>query len=194
MRPVVIVFAKAPIAGRVKTRLIPRLGAKGAAELHRAFVREMLARLRGDFDVELHTDEETDAWGEFPVPRRLQAAGDLGQRMHAALEAALEEGRPAAMIVGSDAPTLPRAHVEELLESGADVALGPAEDGGYWGIAARRVAADMFAGVAWSAADTLVRTEAGCARAGLTVRHGRTWYDVDDRASLDRLMGELRGD
>ncbi|MBI5086835.1 MAG: glycosyltransferase [Acidobacteria bacterium] len=194
MRPVVIVFAKAPVAGRVKTRLIPRLGAKGAAELHRAFVCEMLARLHGDFDLELHTDVQTDAWREFPVPRRVQAPGDLGAKMHAALLSALEEGRPVAMVVGADAPTLPLRHVEELLEGGADVALGPAEDGGYWGIAARRVAADMFVGVPWSAADTMLRTEESCRRAGLSVRRGGTWFDVDDAASLDRLRGELRGE
>jgi rSAM/selenodomain-associated transferase 1 len=187
MRPVVIVFAKAPVAGRVKTRLIPRLGAEGAAALHDAFVRDLIGRLLVKFEVELHTDMETDAWLELAVARRLQVNGDLGVRMLGALREALGEGRPSAMIVGADAPGIPLEFVERLLQGGSDVGLGPAEDGGYWGIAARRVTEQMFRGVEWGTAEAMRQTQAACRAEGLTVELGDVWYDIDDSSGLDRL-------
>lgn len=187
MRPVVIVFAKAPVAGCVKTRLIPRLGAEGAAALHDAFVRDLIGRLRVKFEVELHTDTETDAWRELGVARRLQVSGDLGARMLAALREALDAGRPSAMIVGADAPGVPLEFVEKLLQGGSDVGLGPAEDGGYWGIAARRVGCGMFRGVEWGSAEAMQQTQTACRAEGLTVELGDVWYDIDDSSGLDRL-------
>ncbi|MEZ5402131.1 MAG: TIGR04282 family arsenosugar biosynthesis glycosyltransferase [Bryobacteraceae bacterium] len=179
-----IVFAKAPVPGRVKTRL--GLAPQIAARLHESFVAatlDLCARLEAR--VELHTDVETPAWGQYAVPRALQASGDLGARMLAALDS-----RPApVMIVGSDAPTLPPGHLAELLGAldAHDIALGPADDGGYYAIAARRTHPLMFEGVAWSTADTLDRTVASCRRAGLTVAIGSWWFDVDTPEDLKRL-------
>jgi len=181
MAPLVILFAKAPVAGRVKTRL--GLEASRAARLHEAMVRDTLAMLRAlDAELELHTDVATDAWAEFAVPRKLQAAGDLGARMLAALEA----GRQ-VMIVGSDAPTLPLGHLEWLLASSADVALGPAEDGGYYAISCRRIHQRMFAGVEWSTRRTLEQTVAAAEACGLSVELGPVWFDVDSPEDLARL-------
>jgi len=191
MPPAIILFAKAPVAGRVKTRLEPRLGRAGTVKLHDAFVRDaiaMLLSLAGGAAIELHTDIETDAWLEAPVTRKLQCAGDLGLKMFHALDAALAEGRPRACIVGSDAPTLPEAYLQELLAGNSDVALGPAEDGGYYAIACRRVHPKMFSGVEWSTAHTLQQTVEAAKRCGLTVELGRSWYDVDKYADVERLL------
>ena len=191
MLPAIILFAKAPVAGRVKTRLQPRLGPAATVKLHDAFVRDVLAMLlslAGSADIELHSDIETDAWREAAVTRKLQCAGDLGLKMFHALAAALAEGRPSVCIVGSDAPTLPAAHVEELLASSADVALGPSEDGGYYAIACRKVHADMFRGVEWSTVGTLRQTVEGAKRRGLSVALGQAWYDVDEYGDLERLL------
>ncbi len=185
-----ILFAKAPVAGRVKTRLAPRIGAEAAAELHRACVRDMLERLgaMGGADLFLHTDIPTDAWQDVPVARKLQHSGDLALKMVHALEESLAEGRPQAVIVGSDAPTLPRAHVERLLASRADVVFGPAEDGGYYAIGCRRIHREMFRGVEWSGAETLAQSERAAQACGLRVERGPGWWDVDAPADLDRLM------
>lgn len=188
MRPVIIVFAKAPARGCVKTRLAARLGEERAARLHEAFVADTIEKARGLADVELHTDVATGAWMEFPVVRRLQCPGDLGARMLAALDTALGEGRPQAMILGSDAPSLPAGHLEALLASGADVALGPAEDGGYYAIACRVVKKNMFAGVNWSSAKTMRETIAAVRACGLSVAIGPSSFDVDTPADLARLM------
>ncbi len=189
MRPVIIVFAKAPLPGRVKTRLIGALSPEAAAELHRRMVAQTLASMLSstDFEVELHTDIESDAWPESTVPRRLQYEGDLGLKMLKALGDALDRGHPQAMIVGSDSPGLPASHLAHLLSLEADVALGPTEDGGYWGIAARRVHPAMFDSVGWSTPHARADTVRACESTGLSVTIGREWFDIDDPADLDRL-------
>jgi uncharacterized protein len=108
--------------------------------------------------------------------------------MFHALDAALASGYERAAIVGSDAPTLPLDHLESLLRSGADVALGRAEDGGFWGISARRVSAKMFGDVRWSQSGTLDQTVHAAEAAGLSVEVGPAWFDVDAPADLDRLL------
>jgi rSAM/selenodomain-associated transferase 1 len=188
-----ILFAKVPVAGHVKTRLAAEIGAVRAAELHRAFVADTLAKLRQFTDVadiELHTDTPTDAWTELAVARDVQTPGGLQLKLLHAFEGALQAGRPQVMILGSDSPTLPRAHVQRLLDSAADVALGPCEDGGYYAIACRRVHSGMFAGVEWSTANVLEQTERAAQRCGLSVERGDLWYDVDGPEDLTRLLAE----
>lgn len=188
VRPCIILFAKAPVAGQVKTRLIGRLNASEAAALHTALVLDILSALRGmDADLELHTDILTDAWGDVSVTRRLQAAGHLGEKILTALRDALEQGNSRVMIVGSDTPALPISHVNNLLASTADVALGPSDDGGFYAISCRRVKAAMFEGVPWSTSDTLARTVEAIERCGMTVEIGASWWDVDTPSDLDRL-------
>ena len=187
MPPLIVLFARAPQPGCAKTRLIPAVGADAAADLHACFVADLLDRLgelgrRGD--LELHTDVATAAWNEIPVPRRLQAPGELGARLYAALSEALGAGRPQAMVVGSDAPTLPLDHLERLLDSSADVALGPCEDGGYYAICCRRIAPAMFAGVEWGGPAALQQTLSAARACGLTIETGPLWYDVDSPADL----------
>lgn len=193
MRPVILLFAKAPVPGRAKTRLQPPLSALQAATLHSAFVEDALELLvvsLPQVDVELHTDTPTDAWGTAPVARKLQAEGNLDVKMRSAAEAALREGRPRVMIVGSDSPTLPAAYLASLLECPTDVALGPCEDGGYYAIAFRRTHPAMFEGVTWSVATTLEATAAACRRVGLTVEFGPRWFDVDSPADVGRLLSD----
>lgn len=182
----VVVFAKAPRPGRVKTRL--GLDGAAAARLHEAFVRDTLelAVEAGLGPVELHTDAQTDAWREFPVTRRLQAEGDLGARMLAAISG----GSGAVMILGSDAPSLPVELVRGMAAVEGDVVLGPSEDGGYWAILARRWDARMFDGVEWSTALARAQTVDAVRECGLSVGLGAEWFDVDEPSDLARLRGE----
>jgi uncharacterized protein len=190
MRPVIIVFAKAPAPGLVKTRLSQSVGAQAAAELHEALTRdmlEMLESLADAVDVELHTDKSTAAWPERRVVRKIQAGGDLGERMYRALEDALRSPRPKAAIVGADLPALPASHLETLLASTADVSLGPSEDGGFYAIVCRRVHPNMFLGVTWSDARTLEQTVRAALACGLSAEVGPRWFDLDTPADLERL-------
>jgi uncharacterized protein len=195
MRPVIMLFAKAPLPGRVKTRLSPPLPPDLAARLHDAFVRDTLESLHSldkSADLELHTDIPTDAWADIAVPRKLQHEGDLGLKMLQALDEALRTGRKRVMIVGSDSPTLPPDHLDLLLRAPEDVALGPTLDGGFYAIACTRVHPRIFDGVQWSAADTLDRTVRAIHACGLTVAQGAAWYDVDTPEDLERLASDPR--
>jgi len=190
MKPVIIVYAKAPVPGQVKTRLIPKLGEAGATKLHEAFVEDtltMVSTLAEVFDIELHTDVQTNAWSWLGV-RRIQREGDLGTKLYAALSEALGSGRPLALIVGSDSPTLPAEFLEDLARVNADVALGPAKDGGFYAIGCRATHPEMFAGVTWSSANTRAQTKDAVRRCNLEIAEGREWFDVDEPEDLDLLV------
>jgi hypothetical protein len=170
----IILFAKAPVPGRVKTRL----GVPFAEALHQAFVWDAIELASTMGAVEIHSDSDEAPW---PVAR-LQAPGDLGARMLAALG-----GRTPALILGSDAPTLPPGHLAAVLLSPADVTLGPTQDGGYYAIHARRIHPNMFDGVEWSSGRELAETLAACRACGLSVALGPEWWDVDTPGDLSRL-------
>lgn len=195
MKFLVILFAKAPVPGRVKTRLLPLLTAEQAAQLHDCLVRDSLELLLGEFPpsaIELHTDEETGLWKEYGVVRRLQCAGNLGDRMYNALSRALEGGCERAMIVGSDAVGLRGVYLRQMLSAEAEVALGPTEDGGYYAISCRRVDPRMFENVRWSSSAALADTKRAAEACGLSVALGEPACDIDEPADLRRLL--LGGD
>ena len=188
-----VLFAKAPVPGGVKTRLAAVLGLARAAELHCAFVADTIAKLcefRNIADIEIHTDTITDAWKDLGVTRQVQTPGDLALKLFHALADALCAGRPQVVIFGSDSPTLPHGHIQRLLDSAADVTLGPCEDGGYYAIACRRADPQMFAGVQWSTRHVLEQTERAARACGLSVERGDVWYDVDEPKDLSRLAAE----
>lgn len=107
-----------------------------------------------------------------------------------ALTHALAEGRPAALITGSDSPDVPQAHLTHLLNAPSDIALGPTDDGGFFAIAARRTHPEMFRGVQWSIPETLAQTNRALENCGLSVSIGPSWYDIDTPDDLARLNGE----
>lgn len=195
MQPLLILFAKAPVPGRVKTRLQTILTADEASALHEAFVEDMLAILASlALPTELHVDQPTAHWPaeRTGVAHRLQCEGDMGERMRHALEDGLARGHSPVAIVGSDAPDLPAGCLRELVASGAasgaDVTLGPADDGGYYAIVCRRTHPGMFQGVRWSTENAFHDTLRACQASGLTIASGRMWHDVDVPQDLERLV------
>lgn len=185
---VVIVFARAPLAGAVKTRLIPRLGPEGAARLQRRLIVQAVRTAKAAAPAELHATRP-HAWLRKLLPLRVQQGRDLGERMHHALREALRRHR-AAVLIGSDAPALRAADLRRairLLQGGADVVLSPAEDGGYALIAARRIAPGVFDGVSWGTSDVLAQTVRNLERCRLRYRLLRTVWDVDRPGDLERL-------
>jgi rSAM/selenodomain-associated transferase 1 len=185
---VVIVFARAPLAGRVKTRLIPRLGAAGAARLQERLVCAALRTASG-WRVELHVTKRHAFFRSLHVHCRMQRGHDLGSRMHHALRGALRRYR-SAMLIGADCPGLTPADLRRavrMLQAGADIVLAPAEDGGYALIAARRISPEVFAKVEWGGADVLAHTLANLKDSRLSHRLLRTVWDVDRPEDLERL-------
>jgi hypothetical protein len=195
-----LLFTKPAREGRVKTRLIGDLTAAQAAALHSAFLEDLLDRLRGgDFELRLawalDSEEEVPAG---PLPGVRQEGPGLGDRLYGALAAAAAEAG-AVMALGSDHPTLPLDLVHrafERVESGADVALGPAEDGGYYLIALRAgaVAQRLFEGIAWSTDQVLPATLDRCRELGLRVELLPEASDVDTPEDLHRLASRMAQD
>jgi len=192
-------MAKAPRPGLAKTRLIPALGAEGAAALARAFIADSaaLARTAGVEVVLLATPAE--AMAELASLAGLaalaQRGGDLGARMDSAFADLFVRGFAPVLLIGSDSPALPPAHLGAALGLAAAhpeaVVLGPAEDGGYWCVGLSRPVAGLFEAIAWGTGSVLAETEARAARLGVAVRHAPAWHDVDLPADLARLRDDL---
>jgi len=168
-RGTVILFARMPQLGAVKTRLAREIGPLAAWCFHRDALATLARRLAGGPGWRLEVAVTPDAFarrGRFlplPAARRPQGRGDLGRRMARALERALR--RPSdgpAVLVGCDIPELGRAQAQAALAAlaRADAVFGPATDGGYWLVGFRRagLAARAFRGVRWSTADALADT------------------------------------
>ena len=188
LSPLVIVFAKAPRPGFVKTRL--GLEPSAAASLYSEFVNQTLQtvwNLRDEAELELSLDIPCTAWAEFSIRRTVQHYGDLGVRLYFALDRGLALGHPTVVILGSDSPTLPVHHIRWLLRCDADVALGPTLDGGYYGIACRKISPAMFDGVRWSSVDALRDTTTAIDRCGMRYELGPEWFDVDTPEDLRRM-------
>jgi uncharacterized protein len=185
----IIVFAKAPVPGAAKTRLIPALGAWGAARLHARLVRQAVrtALASGCGPVELHGSARHSFFRSLKTRFRLQRGRDLGERMHHALSR-----NPGAILIGTDCPALTAADLRRatrLLRSGAEVVIAPAEDGGYALIGARRVPVELFRDIAWGTSS--VYDETVKRLKPYRWRALRTVWDVDRPEDLPRLS-ELR--
>lgn len=192
-RGCVVVFTKPAVPGRVKTRLIGDLSPEQTAELHQAFLDDLVGRLRsGRHDVWLAwalDGEEAVPASDLPALR--QRGGDLGARLWHALRRALAD-HPFAAAVGSDHPDLPVACVEEAfdrLDRGADVVLGPAEDGGYYLVAARpdSLRRRLFEAIPWSTEGVLEATLGRCRELALAAELLDLGHDIDTPADLPRL-------
>lgn len=193
------VMAKAPIPGFAKTRLIPRLGPEGAAELHAVLLERTLrtAASSGFETVALWCAPDRRS----PFFEALRAAasfdlcdqpeGDLGARMLAVFEFHLSAGGP-VVVVGTDCPQLAPEHLESAtaaLASGADAVVLPAEDGGYAAIGLARVDASLFDGVRWGSADVMATTRDRIRRLGWTACELSPLRDVDLPEDVQWLLG-----
>ena len=181
----IIIFAKAPVPGAAKTRLIPALGEWGAARLHARLVRHALrtALAARCGPVEVHGTARHSFFRSLSTPFRLQRGRDLGERMHHALSR-----NPGAILIGTDCPELTPADLRRAarwLRAGYDVVLAPAEDGGYALIGARHVSTEMFRNMAWGTSNVFEETVKRLS--GYRWRALRTVWDVDRPEDLPRL-------
>ncbi len=195
---VVIVFAKAPLPGRVKTRLAPLLGPQGAARLQARLIRRALATARAADcgDVQLCCAPHRrfaffERCGRLPrVSLTAQGGGDLGARMHRALQRGLRTHR-AALLIGSDCPALRPGDLRaaaRALRDGADAVFAPTEDGGYALVGASRVSKRMFARVDWGTASVMRQTRQRLRALGWRWRELRRVWDVDRPEDHARLV------
>ncbi len=165
--PRLILFSRLPKAGQAKTRLIPALGARGAAALQERVARRLAERMevlagRAPLELELcftgGGEEEARAWLGPGFVCREQEGGHLGARMAAALERALAQGAPRVVLVGSDLPGLDGAILEEAFRAleKAPLVLGPSHDGGYYLVGLGRPAPGLLAEPSWQSLAALI--------------------------------------
>ncbi len=201
MRRCLIIFAREPLMGTVKTRLQGRLSKAGCLKLYKAFLKDTL-----NIAARLECEERFLAYeAANKAPEHLrriapffkffkQKGKDLGERMHNAFLCVHASNKPAQMvIIGSDAPSLPAEFIAEafLKLGGADLILGPARDGGYYLIGLKRPCASIFKGIKWSSGKVFEQTVKNAARLKKKTAFLKTWYDVDSACDLDYLTGAL---
>jgi rSAM/selenodomain-associated transferase 1 len=200
--PAVGLFAKPATVGAVKSRLSPPLTPEQGSELYAAFladIADMLDSGEGWEWLVFSTDvpAQMATWPESaprPAAWREQQGPDLGTRMHRALEQLLAEGRDAALIIGSDHPTLPRELIDRALAmlEIADVVFGPSLDGGYYLVGMTEPHPRLFEDIPWSTANVLALTLDRIAELQLRPSFLPPWYDVDTPADLRFLQVHLR--
>jgi rSAM/selenodomain-associated transferase 1 len=157
----ILVFARAPVAGKVKTRLIPALGAEQSADLHKLLTAQTLDTACGTSDLTVQTelwctpDTKHDFFqacaSEYGITLKTQQGENLGGRMLSAFESTLLTS-DWAILIGTDCPDLNIDDIRQAimeLENGKDAVAGPAHDGGYYLLGLRKTHADLFDDIPW---------------------------------------------
>jgi len=204
-----VVFAKAPIPGQVKTRLCPPLTPDEAATVHGSFVIDTLERTRTAVSkFRLSADRYLACapsstltffkiMEERQAVRLLEQEGeDLGARMHGVFERLFADGYGKVIIVGTDVPALPLTTYQQAIEllGRHDLVLGPALDGGYYLIGLKKPAAALFRDIPWSTDRVLALTKENGGALGLTIGQLPEWRDVDTIEDLKTLIEASRLD
>jgi rSAM/selenodomain-associated transferase 1 len=212
----IAVMAKAPQPGRSKTRLTPPLQPEQAAALSAAFLRDVTenivaagrrAAIHGciayaplglETLFEGHLAAGTSLVLADGSPDMPPGVNGFGRCLLHAVQALLAQGFGSACVLNSDSPTLPTSILERtanlLAQPGDRAVLGPAEDGGYYLLGVKAAHAHLFADIVWSTETVAAQTKLRAQEIGLELVELPTWYDVDDAASLDRLIDELFDD
>jgi rSAM/selenodomain-associated transferase 1 len=195
MKKGLIVFAREPLPGAVKTRLAASIGDRAATELYENMLQDVLKTGRQLSDVEIVVywacEEESLLLlaDKFRCSSRLQSPGDLGQRMQAAFEELFANGCELCCIIGSDAPDLPLSYIQEayqlLAAQQTDIVFGPSRDGGYYLLGLRQVWAQLFMNIPWSSAAVLEQSLAAALDSGLTAALLPEWQDIDTLEDLN---------
>lgn len=191
-----IIFARYPEAGKVKTRLMPAVGAEAAAAIYRQMAELTLAQARALVDVRpvsiqvWFTGGHADAlpqWLGEDLTYQPQPEGDLGDRLSQAFCTAFDQGHTAVIAIGTDCPSLSTTLLNQGFEAlqHHDLVLGPATDGGYYLIGLQRSRPELFQDIAWSTAGVLQQTKTIAAKLGLTHFHLPTLTDVDNPEDLE---------
>lgn len=191
------IFARAPVAGQAKTRLIPLLGEDGAADLQDWMLQRTVAMafaadvgpvtLWCEGDIEHRAFIRCRELG--PLRIRPQVAGDIGRRMLAAVQEAPTAA--GTLVIGTDCPVLDAAYLREAARSlvERDAVLIPVEDGGYVLIGMKTPAAGAFAGIAWSTPQVMAQTRQSLAALGWRWTELATLWDVDRPEDVEHLAG-----
>ena len=202
-RPIIVVMAKAPRSGDVKTRLVPPLTNDEAALLAACFVQDTVLNARQIVEDVMVAYAPSDARTDLEpiLPSGLlwfaQNGSYLGERLESVAACVSNLGFRPFIILGADSPTLPPVFISEALENLAgglvDISLGPTEDGGYYLVGLNSAAPGLFQNIEWSSPQTYQQTAANAAAMNLRLHTAPMFYDIDTSSDLYRLRDELAG-
>jgi len=203
----IAVMAKASIAGKTKTRLVPPLTEGEAATLNTVFLRDAadnilsaaaFANISGWM---AYAPAGSEPFFRTHLPESIglieTVAPTLGECLLHATATLLRAGHGAVCLINSDSPTLPVGYLiaaaTALAAPGERIVLGPSTDGGYYLIGMKRPHPGLFEGIAWSTGQVFSQTMARAEAVGLSAVHLPTWYDVDNAETLQTLIDEVLG-
>ena len=193
----ILLFARYPVAGQAKTRLIPELGPAGAARLHRRMTEHVVAvaRQAGTAVTLCHTGgkrRDFRSWLGPDLDFAAQPEVDLGGRLRWAFARAFRRGSAAVLAIGADVPGISPAILRAALDALGthDVVLGPATDGGYYLIGMTRPHPDLFAGMEWGTESVCAQTRAAIQKLGLSCHELPVLNDVDRPEDLSPLRSD----
>lgn len=202
MMPVrIVVMAKAPVAGFAKTRLIPALGAEGAAQLAQKMLSHTLATAMasklGIVEICATPDTTDPTWQNLDLPNNIiwsaQGEGDLGERMARAAARTTRDGR-AVLLIGTDCPAIDVFTLHEAAQAlhDYDASLLPTYDGGYALLALKRFDNRLFENMPWSTSTVALQTLQRMVQIDCNVKLLRTLHDIDEPADIAQLPLEWR--
>jgi rSAM/selenodomain-associated transferase 1 len=194
-----IIFARNPVLGKVKTRLARDVGAEKALEVYLKLL-EHAHKTADQVDCTKHVyyTDGVDEFGlldYFKFEKRIQEGSDLGERMHNAIKSGLDEGFQNVIIIGSDCIEITPQLIEDAFEalSSHDCVLGPANDGGYYLIGMSDLHPGLFKDKKWSSADVLLDSILDLQNEGLTYKLLATLNDIDTKDDLDQVKDLIAG-
>ncbi len=190
MSETLIIFSRYPEPGKTKTRMIPALGATGAAELQRQMTEHTFSNAQQllssrDFTIEVHftggSQQLMTAWLGCNLHYVPQVSGDLGQKMRSAFARAFNMGNQRVLIIGIDCPGINQVILNEAFNSlqNRDLVLGVAEDGGYYLIGLNRPIPQLFDNITWGTDQVLNQTKNIAQQLKLNIHYLTTLSDVD---------------
>ncbi|HEX9959377.1 MAG TPA: TIGR04282 family arsenosugar biosynthesis glycosyltransferase [Pyrinomonadaceae bacterium] len=201
MKRAVIIMAKAPLAGTVKTRLEPFLSAEQCAQLAGCFLRDTINKAKTlkiqRLIIAYSPAAEIDYFRRFADEKTFfaeQKGENLGEKMFSAFEFAFAQDSDAAVMIGTDSPTFPADFIEQafgFLETNSDAVLGKTVDGGFYLIGLRKADERIFKAVEWSTAKTFERTRENIMKLNWRLREVPGWYDIDEPKDLEQLKNEF---
>jgi len=190
-----IIFAKAPVVGNVKSRIASVVGAEAACEIYTTILRRTFSQLSEFSEVQVRVTPDASA-GQLAAFTKTdwrikpQGDGNLGDRLHRAFARAFEAGSELVLIIGSDCPDVTADDINvawRKLEE-CDLVVGPASDGGYWLIGLRRPCPELFEGIEWSSEKVLRQTIERAEAARLRIKLLRELSDIDTIEDWNRYQ------
>jgi uncharacterized protein len=197
MKKAVLIFAKNPVYGQVKTRLGATIGNDMALTVYQHLLRHT-ASITDDVSVEKivfysNTIEEQDIWNNKVYNKQKQSGNDLGERMQNAFAYAFHEGNKEVIIIGTDCMELTSAIIMEAFTrlKNNDVVIGPARDGGYYLLALKKIHYQLFHNIHWSTNQVLKQTLAVCKNENLLVSQLQELSDIDNEKDLGETLKQM---